>query len=113
MQIAPPAPTWTIAAFGTIAPAVKFSVDASGNGPPQGKTVRKPSCKGLIAVTLTATARAFCGTVPRPATVTVVIDPPARRPTPANWPSTVGNSAPARVSIRRAGCTPEKLEPNG
>jgi hypothetical protein len=53
-QTEPPAPTFTIAALGTMSPATKFNVDAVGMGSPQGKTVTKPGCVGPIAVTLRA-----------------------------------------------------------
>ena len=100
------------AAFGTIEPGVKLTVDASGICSPHGKTVRKPASVGLIAVTLTATELASLGTPPRPATFTEVTEPPATRPAPASCPSIVVNSGPTLVSSNRAGSTPEKLAPN-
>ena len=47
----------TTAKFGTIEFGVKFSVEASGGGPPPAHVVRYPDEVGLTAVMLTARAR--------------------------------------------------------
>src|SRR6266853_3907818 len=69
MLTLPPVPTPTITRLGTVWPATKLRLDASGMVTPAGHTVRKPAVLAFASVTFKTTADTpLDGTPPRPVT---------------------------------------------
>ncbi len=69
MLTLPPVPTPTITRLGTVWPATKLRLDASGMVTPVGHTVRKPAVLAFASVTFKTTADTpLDGTPPRPVT---------------------------------------------
>src|SRR5450432_331199 len=64
-EIAPPAPTGTMAAFAVTAPGAAFSVETTGSGNPAGQVVRKPTPLGGTTVMFREYAWAVAGMPPQ------------------------------------------------
>jgi len=96
----PSGPSGTSTRLGTVAPAVKLRLEASGRALPPGYTVKNPLAVALVAVALSTTALGglgafMAGTPPTPATCTLSVP---------MGPSLAGGAPrPARVSRMRAG----------
>src|SRR4051812_32111250 len=71
-QVVPLGESAASAMLATVAPAVKFTFEASGRVSPQGNTVTKPAACGCVTVTFRKAARAPGPTPPRPATSSAV-----------------------------------------
>src|SRR5437879_5753136 len=74
-EIAPPAPSLTVTAFGIVRPASQFRLEASGLAWPDGQMVRKLEAVVLVTVTLSTTPSAPAGTPPLPVTWTSRVVP--------------------------------------
>ena len=105
-QTLPLAPILVITAFGTVCPATKLRLDASGRDVPHGYTVTNPEAAGSVTVMFNDAAVALGATPPRPATVNSTVVPPLTIPNRWNAPSIVTPSAarihqPTRIDTRK------------
>ena len=72
------APSPTVTRLGTVCPATKFRLDASGIVTLCGNTIRKPGAVVSVAVTLRTTALTpVAGTPPFPSIWTLIVPPEA------------------------------------
>ena len=95
MHTVPAAPTFEIMAFGTVSPASKFRMEASGRGVSHGHTVKKPEAAGFVTVVFATTADTSSGSPATPDTRSASVAPAARGRASA--------PTPARVSRIRCG----------
>jgi hypothetical protein len=69
IEIEPSALSGTTAAFATVCPERKFSVETPGGGPSFGQSVRKPAPTVSVTVAFSDTAWAFMGMLHTPTSV--------------------------------------------
>src|SRR5688500_17876160 len=96
MSIAPPLPRRASTEFARVSPARQLTFDAVGRFSPVGNTVRWPSARVSVTVTVSAAAEASAGTPHRPATTTRRM-PGATCVIPERWRVSASRHGPTAV----------------